>query len=241
VIVEEYVSGRELTVEGYVHGDDIVCLNFSEKLTETNFIVVGHYLPALVSPKEAEILRTVATNCVRAVGMRNSVFHIEMHLSGDDPYVIECAARPPGLHMVELMYRTYGFDLMEISLSLAVGEPVTEAPRDPKKHFAMLSLYSRTAGILDHIEGVHELQHRGGVAHLHFDVKPGDRIQPLSGLHQREGFVILEDATAEGVRDKARWAREHVRFALLRDPKIDLPEANVKMEFAIKEITGRRL
>ncbi len=216
VILEEFVSGRELTIEGYVQGDRVVCLNFCEKITD-QFIVVGHLLPALVSEKEAEILRHVAEHCVRAVGMRNTVFHVEVHLAGDTPYVIECAARPPGANMVELMYRSYGFDLMEISLSLAANEPVTELPREPKVHFAMLALYSKQGGKLDRIDGLEELRGRGGVAHIHLDAKPGDVIEPLSGTHQADGFVMLEDLTALGVRDKAAWMQEHVRLLLAEE------------------------
>ncbi len=227
VIVEEFVSGRELTVEGYVQDDDVVCLNFTEKLTAANFVVVGHYLPAQVSAKEADILRKVARQCAQAVGMRNTVFHIEVHISGDDPYVIECASRPPGLHTVELIFRAYGFDLMDISVALAIGEKVTEKPRTPQKYFGILSLYSEVGGVLNHIAGVEELKQRGGVAHLRFDVKPGDRIEPLSSLHQKDGFVILEDPTPEGAREKAAWARSLIQFVL--EPEVKPIESMVEM------------
>jgi hypothetical protein len=214
VVLEEFVGGRELSVEGYTQGDRVVCLNFSEKITESSFVVVGHLIPATLTAKEEEILSKVADQVVRAEGMRNSVFHIEVHLQGDRPYVIECTSRPPGQHASEVIYRSHGCDLMDIGVSLAVGEPVHDQLNPPKKHFAMLALYSQRAGIFEKLEGEEELKRRGGLFHLHLGAKPGDRIEPLSTFHQRYGFVILEDDTPEGVREKASWARSNLRMAL---------------------------
>jgi biotin carboxylase len=217
VILEQFVGGRELTVEGYIQDDQLICLNFCEKLTEHNFIVVGHFLPAEVSEAEAQILRRTAEQCVRAVGMRNSVFHIEIHMYEDRPYVIECASRPPGRHMVELMHRAYGYDLMGISIALATREPVHEAPREPKLHFAMLAIYSPRRGTLEHVAGLEELKRRGGVAHVNIEAKPGDPIDVLTTFHQKYGFIILEDETAAGIREKADWMRRNVQLVLAGD------------------------
>ncbi len=81
----------------------------------------------------------------------------------------------------------------------------------------MLALYSKQGGKLDRIDGLEELRGRGGVAHIHLDAKPGDVIEPLSGTHQADGFVMLEDLTALGVRDKAAWMQEHVRLLLAEE------------------------
>jgi biotin carboxylase len=218
VILEEFVDGRELTVDGYTQGDRVVCLNFSEKITESSFVVVGHVLPALLSSREEEILRQVADQVVRAEGMRNSVFHIEVHLQGEKPHVIECTSRPPGQHTVELMYRSYGFDLMDISVSLAVGDQVFDSATEPKKHFAMLALYSLHEGTFERLDGIEELKGRGGLVHSYLAAKPGDRIEALATFHQRYGFVILEDTTAQRIREKAQWARSHLHMTLAEGP-----------------------
>lgn len=214
VIVEEFIGGRELSAEGYIQDDRVIILNFCEKVTETNFVVVGHYLPAELSSKEEAELRSIAEKCVRKVGLRNSVFHIEVHILNDIPYVIECAGRPPGQHMVELMRRCYGFDLMQISIDIATGKTVTSPSREPQRHFAMLALYSKKGGTLRKIEGLAELHSKGGATHLHIDVKEGDQIQALSTFSDKCGFVILEDESAAGIREKAAWMKENVHLVV---------------------------
>lgn len=212
VIVEEYAGGRELTAEGYVQDDRVVVLNFCEKITESNFVVVGHLLPAKVSPDEEQKLRRIAEECVRALGVHNCVFHVEVHMMDGVPYVIECASRPPGQHMVELMYRSYGFDLMGISIDLATGKKVNDLCKEPKVHYAMLALYSKKSGLLERIEGLDELRSRGGLARLHQEVKDGEPVESLTTFHDKCGFVILEDSSADGVREKATWFRNNVRL-----------------------------
>jgi biotin carboxylase len=214
VIVEEFVGGRELSIEGYIQDDKITILNFCEKVTGPNFIVVGHYLPAEVSPREEEHLRRTAEKCVRALELRNSVFHVEVHIMNDIPYVIECAGRPPGQHMVELMRRCYGFDMMQISIDLATGKKVSEPERQPQRHYAMLALYSEKAGILQRIEGLEELQTHGGASHVHLEVKEGDRVPALSNFSDKCGFVILEDESAKGIRQKTSSMRENFRLVV---------------------------
>ncbi|MBV9427091.1 MAG: ATP-grasp domain-containing protein [Bradyrhizobiaceae bacterium] len=211
VIVEEWVSGRELTVEGYIDGDRIEILNYSEKLTEENFSVVGHYIPAAVTAVEDAALSEIARQCVRALGLRNSVFHVEVHVRDGVPYVIECAARPPGLYAVDLIEKCYGHDLMEISIDLAVGQSVNVRRREPRGYFAVLALYSQETGILSAIEGLDELKERGGLMHVTLEVKPGDKIQAIYASGEKFGLVILRDDSADGVRQKAKWLRDNVR------------------------------
>jgi biotin carboxylase len=214
VILEDFIAGRELTVEGYVSGDRVTILNFSEKQTAANFIVVGHLIPAMLSPAEQDQLTATGEQCARALGIRNTVFHAEVHIREGLPYVIECAARPPGLHTVEMIQRCYGYDLTEISIELAAGRCVSTPRTNAQRHAAILALYSTERGVLERVDGLEELESRGGVFRVKVDAEKGSRINPLTTFWDVYGFVVLEDATPEGLRAKARWAREHLRLVL---------------------------
>lgn len=214
VILEEFVAGREVTAEGYVQDDRVVVLNFSKKLTESNFIVVGHYIPALVTEEEERQLVDMATQCVRALGLRNSVFHVEVHIRDGAPYVIECAARPPGQHAVELIEKSYGIDLMEISIDLATGKKVDVTRREPRGHHAILALYTKESGILEEVSGLDELRARGGVLHVSLGAQPGDRVEALDTFRNKYGLVILGSDSPHDLREKAQWLRSHVHMVV---------------------------
>ena len=145
--------------------------------------------------------------------------------------LIECTSRPPGQHMVELMHRSYGFDLMDISISLATGEPVTQQPTPPRKHYALFGFYSMRDGILREVRGLEELQARGGVSHLFLTAKPGDQIRSLSTFREKYGFMVIEDDTALGMREKADWMRENVFLEL--EPEESEEEALVSQSAGV--------
>jgi len=117
---------------------------------------------------------------------------------------------------VELIHRCYGTDLMKISIDLATGREVDAVRAKPRRHYALLALYSLEGGVLEKIEGLEELKTRGGVLHLKLGAKKGDVINSLMTHNDKYGFVVLEDTSPEGVREKARWMREHVRLVLSR-------------------------
>lgn len=213
VILEEFVGGRELTAEGYVQGDRVEVLNFSEKLTQ-DFNVVGHYIPALVTAEEERQLSEIAAQCVRALGLRNSVFHVEVHIQEGIPYVIECAARVPGGHAVELIEKSYGIDLMDINIDLATGREVRVTRRPPREHHALLAIYAEDSGVLQRIDGLEELRQRGEVLHLRLNIHPGERVKALKTDQKRYGMIMLGSGSPQAVRETASWVREHVRMVV---------------------------
>jgi biotin carboxylase len=217
VLVEEYISGRLFTVEGYVQNGRIVVLNSCEELMGANFVMIGVLVPSDLPAPEQEKVNALAKQCVAALGVRNSVFHAEVLLMGGVPYIVECASRPPGLHAPELINRSRDLDLIDISIDLATGKDVTVVSREPHLHYALMSFYSQQAGILTNVAGLEELKARGGVIRIYLTAKVGDKVPAVSTFRDKRGFVILEDPTAQGVREKAAWMRKNVRLEVGKD------------------------
>jgi len=213
-VVEEYLDGREVTAEGYATDDKVVVLNSCEKSTSERFLVVEHYVPGLLTEDERAKVESVAKDCVRALGIRNTAFHAEINLHSGEPYVIECAARPPGMHIAELITWAYGYDLLDISIDLAAGKDVTIGRIPPKKHYALLSVHAGEPGIFEGLEGVEELRERGVLKRLHLSVHPGDVVNTLTDFRKRCGFVVIEEDTADGLRDQVKWVRENVHVVV---------------------------
>jgi hypothetical protein len=212
VVVEQHVGGREFSVEGYVSEDRVEILNFCEKLTHPNFMVVGHYIPAVTDTEEAGLLRDVAVQCAVALGIRNSVFHAEAHVDQGQAWLIECASRPPGQFSVSVLERVYGFDLMDISLDLACGNPVEVERREPRSWNAIMALYSDRPGIVRGLESLDELRGRPECYCLRCEVKPGDVVNRLESFRDVLGLALLEAPHPESVRAAYEWARSSVRF-----------------------------
>ena len=212
VIVEQHIAGREFSVEGYVSDDRIEILNFCEKLSHPNFMVVGHYIPAQTSAREARLLDDLARQCVVALGVRNSVFHAEIHVAGDRAWLIECASRPPGQFSVSVLKRVYGFDLMEISIDLACGNPIAGHGQSPRSWNAIMALYSDRACIVRSIDTLDALRSRPECYSVQCTIKVGDMVNRLESFRDVLGLAMLEAPEPDGVRAAYEWARDTVRF-----------------------------
>jgi biotin carboxylase len=212
VLVEQYVMGREFSVEGYVSGDRVEILNFSEKLSHPNFMVIGHYIPAQTSAPEERLLSDLARQCVVALGVRDSVFHAEIHVADDRAWVIECASRPPGQFSVSVMERVYGFDLMDISIDLACGNPIAAHRQSPRSWNAIMALYSDRPCIVRSVEALSALRNRPECYSLRCQVKSGDVVNRLESFRDVLGLAMLEAPDPDSVRAAYRWARATVYF-----------------------------
>ncbi|OIQ31600.1 MAG: hypothetical protein BM562_07035 [Alphaproteobacteria bacterium MedPE-SWcel] len=212
VLVEEHIGGREFSVEGYEQGGRIEVLNFCEKLSHQNLMVVGHYIPARTSDAEAEALCDVARDCVSALGIRNSVFHAEVHLFEGQGYIIECAARPPGQYSVGVLERIYGFDLMDLSIDLARGKPVAVRSRPPSSWNAIMALYAEKSGIVRSIDALDELRARPECYAVKCAVEPGDPVNQLETFRDVLGLALLEAPDPDAIQTAYDWARSSVHF-----------------------------
>jgi biotin carboxylase len=212
VLVEEFIGGREFSVEGYVRGATVEILNFCEKLTHANFMVTGHYIPARVNGDEEQLLSDIARACVVALGLRNSVFHAEVHIFNGEAYVIECAARPPGQYSVAVIKRVYGFDLMELNIDLACGLDTDVRRGAPRCWSAIMALYSDKSGIVKDVEGLNALRDRPECYAAKCTVKPGDAVHRLETFRDVLGLAFLEAPDFETVRDAFAWARSMDQF-----------------------------
>jgi len=212
VLIEEFVGGREFSVEGYEQDGRIETLNFCQKLTHSNFMVVGHYIPARVDAHEDRMLRAVTRDCVAALGIKNSVFHAEVHVHEGKAYIIECAARPPGQYSVGVMKRIYDFDLVELNIDLACGRPVEVQARPPRSWNAIMALYSEETGIVKQIDALEELRARRECYFLKCSVQPGDAVHRLETYRDVLGLALLEAPDPASIEKAYSWARDSVRF-----------------------------
>lgn len=200
VVVETFVKGRGYSVEGYEQDGTITILNISEKLVHSNFMVVGHYIPADVSKETAHLLRSVTVQCVRALGLRRTLFHAELHVTGSTAYLIECASRPPGQYSVGVMKRIYGFDLMRASLELACGRPVHIEPTPPKVFAAILALYADRTGLVETTAPLDWLRARPECYALKCAVEVGDAVCRLETFRDILGLALLEADSPAAIR-----------------------------------------
>jgi len=125
VLLEEFVSGEEISVDSAVHNGQVFPLVLARK--EIGFppycVEIGHYVhgsdPLLDDAQLLGILRDTHA----AIGFTDGVTHTEIMLSPDGPRIIEVNGRLGGDMIPYLGLRATGVDLALAAAAVACGQP----------------------------------------------------------------------------------------------------------------------
>ncbi|HEY7008803.1 MAG TPA: ATP-grasp domain-containing protein, partial [Jatrophihabitantaceae bacterium] len=131
MLVEEYLSGPEISVEAFSFGPGrhhVVALTAKETLA--NFVEVGHVVPAPIPAETVAAVTAQVTALLDAVGHTDGPSHTELKLTSAGPRVIESHNRQGGDRITDLVELVHGVDLIKLGLAWATGqlEPWTSAP-----------------------------------------------------------------------------------------------------------------
>lgn len=207
VVVEEHLDGTHFTIEALVAGGDIIFHAVTERtITPPPFFVTSTHLMPAALPAEADVrlIPMLASVCAE-LGYRNGPLTLDAVLGHDgELYLIEMGARMGGNGLAELVETCYGVDLMEATITLAVGEDVSLDPKPPLPTLVHM-LTSDRGGHLSAVDGVEQVRAMPEVVELHLFVEPGTFIRPYEQAGYKLGYVVLA-----GESPTRLWAAEGI-------------------------------
>ena len=125
-IIEEYIDGREFSVEYISHNGRHYFLQITDKVTsgEPHFVEMQHHQPANISESLSLRIREMVEKALTALKIENSASHTEIKLnSKDELYIIEIGARMGGDRIAsDLVRLSTGYDFVEGVVKLACGD-----------------------------------------------------------------------------------------------------------------------
>lgn len=126
VIIEEYVDGREFSVEYISHQGRHYFLQITDKVTSgaPRFVELQHHQPADIASEVHERIRNMVEKALTALRIENSPSHTEIKLnSSGSLYIIETGARMGGDYISsDLVRLSTGYDFVEGAIKLALGQ-----------------------------------------------------------------------------------------------------------------------
>ena len=215
VIVEEFVSGEEISVDVYVEGGKakILCVSNSEKINDAEKFVIfrGRY-PVAASEKILAEIQKVAQQIVDAFGIVDSPMLIQMINGGDRVSVLEFCARTGGNMKYLLIKRSCGVDVIKAVIDLTLGEKPHVEVGDPEAKYIVNDFVYCEPGQLDRAEGYESLLEDGTLADF-FCIKPkGFQFRGVSSSSDRAaGFTVVADSLEE-FNEKHRRAVERIKI-----------------------------
>lgn len=217
LLVESYVSGYEIAVEGMVSGGDLSILAIFDKPATSD----GPYFPETIfvtpSRLDTEILELAvrrAADAVRALDLTHGPAHIELRIQRDRAQVIEVAARSIG----GLCSRTLNFGLMGTTLESlilrnAIGIDISRLHRESIAS-GVLMIPTPGTGVVRRIVGEAEVRAIGAITGIDLTIVPGAAVVAPPEGDKYVGFVYARSDTPESVETALRKAMSKLEVQL---------------------------
>jgi biotin carboxylase len=206
-LLESFVVGDELHVDGCVFDGVIPTIGVSRYIGNNLEVLqtggpCGAYITDPVRQAgDYAVIRELATDWLRALGLVNGVFHIEVFETEDGFQFSECAARIGGNGVLESFREKFGLDLLEEHVKSLCGRPPGQPVRSE-------SAYCRTfmgapAGIVASAPDLRALLGRPGVLEATIDVVVGEPTPDM----RRDTSTRAASAIVEGPDEATLLAR----------------------------------
>jgi biotin carboxylase len=193
LLVEEYMKGDEVALEGLVRDGELTTLALFDKPGASE----GPYFPEtiLVTPSvlpgsaQAEC-RRVAAAALSAIGIGHGPVHVEMKVEGDRVRVIEVAARSiGGLCSRSLNFGLLGTTLETLILRNAIGLEKPELRREQTAS-GVLMIPIPSPGRFVSIEGLDRVRTLENITAVDITATPGSLVEPPPIGDRYLGFIF---------------------------------------------------
>ncbi|HXQ29286.1 MAG TPA: ATP-grasp domain-containing protein [Gemmatimonadales bacterium] len=224
VLVEDFVPGAEVALEGLLHRGRLAALALFDKpdpldgpFFEETIYVTPSRLPAAA---QSALIATAAA-AARALGLEEGPVHAELRVNASGPWLIELAARPIGgrcsaaLRFTTPEASDQMLSLEEIVLANALNAGV-RAPARESLAAGVMMIPVPGAGELVEVEGVARARAVAFVEDVAITAHRGQRLVPLPEGSGYPGFIFARGPTPEVVEAALRAAHSHLLFRLTR-------------------------
>jgi biotin carboxylase len=197
MLVEEYVTGHEYSVEMVVRDGEPLFTNVTDKVLYPGPrpIELGHVLPADLTAPLAGSLRDSTAAVLRATGFGSGFVHCEWIVRDGVPVLVECAGRFPGDSIVEMIERAYDKPVGQYYFAVMRGLEPPEFPRTAPQA-AAVRFARAAAGEIVSVDGLEAANELPGVVRCWIGPPVGEVIPELRNSWHRVGAAIALAPTA---------------------------------------------
>ena len=219
VLVEAFVPGAEVAVEGLLRGGKLEVLAVFDKpdpldgpyFEETIYVTPSRH------PRDVQArVEAVTAAGARALGLVEGPIHAELRLSPDGPVVLEVAARSIGGLCSRTLRFGAGLSLEEVLVAHAMGLPLAPLRREARASGVMMLPIPRR-GVLHGVRGVEAARAIPGVEDVVVTVPEGREVVPLPEGDSYLGFLFARGEAPAEVEAALRRAHALLAFDI-REP-----------------------
>lgn len=194
VLVEEFIEGREFSIETLHYEGKSEVIQFTEKKT-TEFpynVELGHKQPANLTDDERQHIRDIISKIAVCMHFENCPSHTELKVNERGIFVIETSPRLGGDYITStLTPLSTGINLEDQLLHIALGEKVDTITGRVNKASAVcfFSLSKGTVTAID--EHISEVVSWPNIHSFGLKLKVGDNVNQITSSLNRYGQFVV--------------------------------------------------
>ncbi|MFJ3928938.1 ATP-grasp domain-containing protein [Streptomyces sp. NPDC090029] len=204
ILVEEYLPGREVSVETVSEdGKHVPLAIVAKHAMPTHCVEVGHVVPAELSAESEARIHAFVRDLLMSLGVRHGVTHTELKLDSTAVRAVETHLRPAGDDIPSLVRDALGIDPINLLVEQTLGRPVLNGLQvvDTARGVgagAAAVWYSLPAspGLVVDVKGLENARSVPNVVTVTPEIAPGDMVTEVRDSFSRTASVRAAAPTA---------------------------------------------
>ncbi len=218
IIVEAYIPGVEVAVEGLLRGGRLEVLAVFDKpdpLEGPFFEETIYVTPSRLGDDDRARVVEVAGRACAALGLTEGPIHAEVRLNDRGAWILEVAARSIGGLCARTLRFGAGVALEELILRHAAGLPLDDtALRREDASAGVMMLPIRSAGRLVEVRGQDEARAVPGISGLTITIPRNGDLVPLPEGDRYLGFLFARGEAPAEVERSLRAAADRLEVVV---------------------------
>jgi hypothetical protein len=232
MLVEGYIPGKEVAIEGLLTDGDLKILAIFDKpdpLEGPYFEETIYVTPSRLPKSVLLAIERCARDAVRAIGLSHGPIHAEFRVNNDGVWPLEVAPRPIGGLCARSL--RFSFDaesdpigLEELLVRHSLELPGRNASREPIASGVMMIPVPKS-GILESVSGEEAARSVAGITDLAITARLHDAIAAWPEGSSYLGFIFARRETPENVEQALRAAHQRLSFTITPSLPVEHPAA----------------
>lgn len=217
VLVETFIPGFEVAVEGMLSGGQLEVLAIFDKpdpLDGPYFEETYYITPSRLEHSVQDSIRKQVAIACRAYGLQEGPIHAECRINSQGVWILEIAARTIGGLCSRLFQFGVGYSLEELTLDHLMG--ASKKPCASDCGAGVLMIPTSQAGVLRRVEGVHAAASIPYIEEVVLQVREGHELVPLPEGSSYLGFIFSR--APDAVLAEAALRQAHAQLKVVVAP-----------------------
>lgn len=191
VILEKYISGREVSVNAYVKDGEVIFSMLSDRESFPDLpggIIKAHHIPSVFENTEThKEITDLVEEAVKKFEIGNGPVYFQIKVSGGHPYLIEATPRLDGCHMWRLIKEYCGVNLLEMTMSHMLGKDIRVGAYEVSSVPFHTEFFCEPPGT---VFQAGKYENRTGVCKKMY-YETGDTVKRMNGYMEKCGYRIF--------------------------------------------------